>query len=55
MKPRLILAILAVAVCSFTRPASAQPPGYADPFLDHLIGTWVLRGQSLARTRPTML
>ena len=45
MKPRLILAILAVVVCSFTRPASAEPPVYADPLLDRFIGTWVLRGQ----------
>ena len=45
MKPRLILAILAVVVCCFMRPVSAQPPGYADPLLDHLIGAWVLRGQ----------
>lgn len=45
MKPRLILAILAVVVCSFARPASAEPAVYADPLLDRLIGTWVLRGQ----------
>ena len=45
MKPRLILAILLVAVFSFARPASAEPPVYADPLLDRLIGTWVLRGQ----------
>lgn len=45
MKPRLILAILAVVVCSFTRPVSAEPLVYADPLLDRLIGTWVLRGQ----------
>jgi len=45
MKPRLILAILAVVVFSFARPVAAQPPAYADPLLDRLIGTWVLRGQ----------
>ena len=45
MKLRLILAILAVVVCSFTRPASAEAPVYADALLDRLVGTWVLRGQ----------
>jgi hypothetical protein len=44
MKPRLILAILAVVVCSLTRPAFAELPMYADPLLERLIGTWVLRG-----------
>ena len=45
MKLRLILAILAVVACSFTRSGSAESPVYADPLLDRLIGTWVLRGQ----------
>ena len=45
MKPRLILAILAVVVCSHTRAASAELPVHPDPLLDRLIGTWVLRGQ----------
>ena len=45
MKLRLILVILAVVVCSFTRPASAEPAVYTDPLLDRLIGNWVLRGQ----------
>jgi hypothetical protein len=45
MKLRLILVILAVVVCSFTRLASAQAQAYKDPLLDRLIGTWVLRGQ----------
>ena len=45
MKPRLILPILALVVCSSLRTASAGPPEYADPLLDRLIGTWVLRGQ----------
>ncbi|HEV7683808.1 MAG TPA: hypothetical protein VGO68_16890 [Pyrinomonadaceae bacterium] len=45
MKLRLLLVILAVVVCSVTRPVSAQAPAYADPLLDRLIGTWVLRGQ----------
>ena len=45
MKPRLMLAIFVVVVCSFTRPAYAQAPVYTDALLDRLIGTWVLRGQ----------
>ncbi len=49
MKLRLMLAILAVVVCSFARPASAQAPVFADPLLDRLIGRWVLRGQIAAK------
>jgi hypothetical protein len=45
VKSRLILAIHAVVVCSVALPASAGPPVYADPLLDRLTGTWVLRGQ----------
>jgi hypothetical protein len=45
LKPRLILATLAVVVCSFMQPAAAAPPAYADPLLDRLIGAWVLRGK----------
>jgi hypothetical protein len=45
MKLRLILAILAVVICSFARPAAAETPVYADALLDRLIGTWVLRGK----------
>src|SRR4029078_4656636 len=45
MKIRLIIAILAVVVCSFARPAAAETQLYADALLDRLIGPWVLRGQ----------
>lgn len=38
-------AILAVIVCFFTQPVSAQAPAFSDPLLDRLIGTWVLRGK----------
>jgi hypothetical protein len=45
MRPCLIPALLAVVVCSFTRPTSAESPVHPDPLLERLIGTWVLRGQ----------
>lgn len=52
MKLRLLLTILVVVVCSFTRPTSAAAPVYTDPLLDRLVGTWVLRGQ-IARKDTT--
>jgi hypothetical protein len=45
MNFRSILAVLTFVACSSIRTASAEPPAYADPFLDRLVGTWVLRGE----------
>jgi hypothetical protein len=48
---KFLLGLLAIVLCSFTRPAFAESTVYSDPLLDHLIGTWVLRG-NIAH-RPT--
>lgn len=45
MKCRLTFAILALVLCLLTRSTLADPPEYADPLLERLVGTWVLRGQ----------
>ena len=49
MKSRSILAVLTVVACVSTGTAWADSPAFADPLLDRLVGTWVLRGEIAGR------